>query len=143
MKHIKPFNESVDNLVEELKDFCETSLAYLIDDGFNISLQLRDKVKYPEKQHIIMTLGMPSNSSRFTLFSWNKVKDHFIPFLQMLVKRYELILDPVQSSTNGYIGFNTEIAMRYLSLDQVINDRVNQDFGCRIWNITIRIIDKI
>ena len=41
MKHIKPFNESKENLKEELQDFCETSLAYLLDNGYNVSYRSR------------------------------------------------------------------------------------------------------
>jgi len=37
MKHLKKFNESLQpNEVDELKDFCETSLAYLLDDGIKL-----------------------------------------------------------------------------------------------------------
>lgn len=51
MKHLKKFNESLQpDEVNELKEFCETSLAYLLDDGYNVSLSVRDQVKYPEKQ---------------------------------------------------------------------------------------------
>ncbi len=39
MKHLKPFNEAVgDTFKEELKDFCETNLAYLLDDGGEIEV---------------------------------------------------------------------------------------------------------
>ena len=39
MKHLKRFNESLnDNEVDELRDFCETSLAYLLDDGYRIQV---------------------------------------------------------------------------------------------------------
>lgn len=141
MKHLKPFNESKENLQQEVKDFCDNSLVYLLDDGFNITVM--NTQKHPESGHLIVTLGMPGPSSRFVPFSWDQVKDYYIPFLQILVRRYELILDPVQSSTNGYVGFNTEMGMKYLSLDQVINDKVERVLGCRIWNIHIRIVDKI
>lgn len=33
MKHIRKFNESVD-INDELQEFCNNNLAYLIDDGF-------------------------------------------------------------------------------------------------------------
>lgn len=34
MKHLKRFNEDLDD--GGLKDFCETYLAYLLDDGFTL-----------------------------------------------------------------------------------------------------------
>jgi hypothetical protein len=142
MKYIKPFNESKENLVEELQDFCETSLAYLIDDGYDISVTLRDKVKYPEKQHLLVTLGLRAKENTwlqdYDLFSWDDVKDHYIPFIQMLVRRYELLAYPA-----GYLGFNTNRGIFYLSVDQIINDEVSQVFDCPIWGINLKILDKI
>ena len=39
MKHLKRFNESLnDNEVDELRDFCETSLAYLLDEGYQVDI---------------------------------------------------------------------------------------------------------
>ena len=140
MKHLKKFNESLQPVeVDELKDFCETSLAYLLDDGYQVSVSMRDKVKYPEKQHTIVSFGLKGNMG-YRLFDWNDVKDYYIPFLQMLQRRYEL-----QSflGDTGYVCFNTEMEFRYLSLDQVINDRVGLEIGSRLWGINIKIVDKI
>jgi hypothetical protein len=36
MRHLKRFNESLDE--NELLDFCEVNLAYLLDEGFNIMI---------------------------------------------------------------------------------------------------------
>ena len=150
MKHLKMFNESLTpDEVDELKDFCETSLAYLLDDGYQVSVSVRDKVKYPftnqyvtickEKQHTIVSLGLKGKMG-YRLFDWNDVKDYYIPFIQMLQRRYEL-----QSFLGdaGYVCFNTEMEFRYLSLDQVINDRVGLEIGSRLWGINIKIVDKI
>ena len=43
MKHLRRFNESV-NKEEELQDFCETYLAYLLDDGFEVSVVITGKI---------------------------------------------------------------------------------------------------
>ena len=134
---VKRFNESLQPVeVDELKDFCETSLAYLLDDGYNVSVSMRDQVKYPDKQHIIVSLGL-DGCGQFETFDWNDIKDYYIPFLQMLVRRYELLsyLD------DNYVCFNTEMGFRYLSLDQAINDRVGP--YCRLWGINLKIVDKI
>ncbi len=43
MKHLRKFNESIYNY-EELREFCDTHLAYLKDQGFSIiinSVQIR------------------------------------------------------------------------------------------------------
>jgi hypothetical protein len=142
MKHLKPFNESKDNLVEDLQDFCETSLAYLLDDGYDISVTLRDKVKFPDKQHLLVTLGLNGIGEDlwlqdYNLFSWNDVKDYYIPFIQMLVRRYELLDYPA-----GDFAFNTERGIFYVPLEYIINDQVSQVFDCRIWGINLKILDN-
>ena len=137
MKHIKPFNENKDNFEEELKDFCETSLAYLLDEGYDISVTLRDEVRLSDK-HILVTLGLKGQEPKpWELYYWNDVKDYYIPFLQMLVRRYELLAYPT-----GYLAFNTKRGVFYLPLEQVINDEVSQVFDCPMWGINIRIIGK-
>jgi hypothetical protein len=147
MKHLKKFNESLQSdEIDELKDFCETSLAYLLDEGYNVSVSMRDQVKYPEKQHTIVSLGLDSKYSEFQTFDWNDVKDYYIPFLQMLVRRYELLPYTTGDGRwkiefHGYVCFNTELGFRYLSLDQVINDSVGP--YCSLWGINLKIVDKI
>ena len=143
MKHLKKFNESLQSdEVDELKDFCETSLAYLLDDGYNVSLSIRDQVKYPGRNHIIVSLGLPEENYAvgYQKFNWNDVKDYFIPFLQMLQRRYELI-PYLDDTAHIYVCFNTTSGLRYLSLDQVINDKTGLDYP--IWGINIKIVDKI
>ena len=44
MKYLKNFNESVNS--EELKDFCETYLAYLMDEDFEIEIVSEDGLKF-------------------------------------------------------------------------------------------------
>jgi hypothetical protein len=152
MKHLKPFNESKENLIEELQDFCETSLAYLLDDGYDISLSVRDKVKYPGVNHIVVSLGLPEeNFTPFRVglrlqndgyrnFYWDDVKDYYIPFLQLLVRRYEL-LPYLDDTAHVYLQFNTISGFRYLSLDAVINDRTGLDYP--LWGINLKVLDKI
>ncbi len=137
MKHLKKFNESLEPVeVDELKDFCENCLAYLLDDGYNVSVSMRDQVKYPDKPYIIVSLGLLEPRK----FYWNDVKDYYIPFLQMLQRRYEL-LPYLDASAHIYVCFNTASGFRYLSLDQVINDKTGLDYP--IWGINLQIIDKI
>ena len=152
MKHLKKFNESLKtDEVDELKEFCETSLAYLLDDGYNVSVSIRNEVKYPGKNHVIVSLGLPEKTSTGYLalrpydgygkFYWDDVKDYYIPFLQMLVRRYELL--PYRG--DDYVYFNGEMGFDYFSLDEVINDRVRgmNHIGSRLWGINIQVVDKI
>lgn len=144
MRYIKPFNENKDNFVDELKDFCETSLVYLLDDGYNVSLYIKDKVKYPEKNHVIVSLDLtPENQATiatYQKFYWDDVKNYYIPFLQLLVRRYKF-LPYLDDTAHVYVFFNTISGFRYLSFDKVINDKTGLD--CLIWGINLKILDKI
>jgi hypothetical protein len=148
MKHLKKFNESLQSdEVDELKEFCETSLAYLLDDGYNVSLSIRDQVKYPGVNHIVVSLGLPKENyvalrpyDGYRNFFWDDVKDYYIPFIQMLQRRYEL-LAYLDDSAYVYLQFNTISGFRYLSLDAVINDRTGLDYP--LWGINLKVVDKI
>jgi hypothetical protein len=74
MKHLKRFNENNDSFAEQLKDFCETNLAYLLDDGGKVQIY-HDKI-------VIISLEEPKD--------WSHIKDQMIPFLTRLSGKYEL-----------------------------------------------------
>lgn len=41
MRHLRKFNEKLsDNFISELKEFCETHLAYLLDEDFSIGYRV-------------------------------------------------------------------------------------------------------
>ena len=81
MKHLRRFDES---LKDELQDFCETYLAYLIDEGFRIYVSKFEGDDF----HQIM-IGTPESSNSL----WSEMKDHILPFLHFLFKDYELYYD--------------------------------------------------
>ena len=81
MKHLKRFNESTLDK-EEVQDFCETHLAYLIDEELDISIRL---VRGGLGLSFKLTLELNQNPRL-----WNDIKDHMIPFLTRLSNQYEL-----------------------------------------------------
>ena len=90
MKHLKKFNESFEQQMarEELQDFCETHLAYLLDDGYEIYVK-------EDRDSLLLALTIPSDMSTEEdpdagEFKWNDIKDHFIPFLIHLNNNYEI-----------------------------------------------------
>ena len=88
MKHLKPFNESVDdNFTEELKDFCENNLAYLLDEA---ELQI---VESPGGWHELHLIRILLNEPK----RWDEIKDHMIPFLTRLVRKYEISNQPFRN----------------------------------------------
>lgn len=119
MKYLKKFNESVDieslNTVLELKSFTEDCLAYLLDDGLEVEVQNA----YKQEGYEISLF----NSTRE--FSWRQIKDYYIPFIQLLSNRYDLV------STHSSIDtFVVKIAAHYsgyyyYTYDDIINDRID------------------
>ena len=103
MKHLKKFNESMKR--EELQDFCETYLAYLLDSDFSIEYLGRKShaMNYKEapgnkdlddSEIISLKKGHRTDSVAIgdpsLIFSWDEIKDHFIPFIYMLSKQYTI-----------------------------------------------------
>jgi hypothetical protein len=90
MKYLKKFNESVhDDKVEELKEFCNSSLLYLLDDGYSIDY---DNSWLSIGGYIDITLSKKVSTGRYSTlpFNWIDVKYDYIPFLESLTKKYEI-----------------------------------------------------
>ena len=79
MKYIRRYNESNSEGLneEQIKDFCETHLAYLMDEGLRILVSSQGKVT--------LSLRLVHNKT------WLDIKDHIIPFLIHLKNDYELM----------------------------------------------------
>jgi hypothetical protein len=88
MKHLKKFNESMKR--EELQDFCETYLAYLLDSDFSIEYLGRKShaMNYKEapgnkdlddSEIISLKKGHRTDSVAIgdpsLIFSWDEIKD--------------------------------------------------------------------
>jgi hypothetical protein len=97
MKHLKRFNESTDeNFKDELQDFCETNLAYLLDEGAEIQIVEYDGREPGNELYLIrILLDRPKK--------WDHIKDHMIPFLTRLQNKYE-ITDEVYKEMTDTIG---------------------------------------
>lgn len=94
MRYLKSFNESVDlqDELDELRDFCQGYLAYLLDDGFRVSIPPnRSRALIRMKGEGMIFLLLPPG--RGEIFKFYDVKDDFLPFLHMLVREYNLFVD--------------------------------------------------
>lgn len=110
MKHLKRFNEGVeDTTLVELQDFCETGLVYLLDDYFEISVS-----SIRPKKLNYFSIGI-SKTEHF--FEWDAIKDHVIPFLFRLSKRYK-----VSSLVEFYFREGKPTRDIYISLEDILND---------------------
>lgn len=120
MRYLKRFNESTDdNFKEELQDFCETNLAYLMDEGGEI--QIVEQPGGHEGLHLIrILLDEPKR--------WHEIKDHIIPFLTRLVSKYQINNQPfrgLDTWTSKKNPSQVEDIRLYLSFD----DDVYRDNG--------------
>lgn len=117
MKHLKRFNESLSK--QDLKDFCESSLAYMLDDDFKISCDNMIIHKFqPSKIQTAFMITI-TKLDGWEPFFYPDYKDHLIPFIQLLSRRYTL-----ESFTND----NKVIMWDYnnkrwvgFTLDQILN----------------------
>jgi len=145
MKHLKMFKESLDeddklDYLFELRDFCDNSLAYLLDDGYEVDV-FNDRLSIT---HI--ALSLPGNNSSDE-FYWNDIKDYYIPFLQLLSRRYNLDTYSsrwVESSKAKLCNvFFLGDQSSYCSLEEVINDDLPAVAYNGIWGIDVKVISKI
>jgi hypothetical protein len=123
MKHIKKFESLiVESVKDDLKDFCEINLAYLMDDDYKIMITRRDSLPSVspghKPGHLIHFYKWIGGKTNFWEFS--EVQDHFIPFLQRLSNQYEVIECVVDYFNVGKSG-------DWLSVEQVVNGAIVPD----------------
>jgi hypothetical protein len=79
MNYIKPFNEAINS--QELKDFCEMNLAYLMDEGLQVNVE-----QYYRKKELITRVELQPTPRK----QWVEIKDHIMPFLHRISNMYVL-----------------------------------------------------
>ncbi len=95
MRYLKRFNESPVDFKEGLKDFCETHLAYLLDNEFIIEINEFNDRDGDDAYEIIIKknkISAPDSYSRLRqpLFVWDDVKNYIGPFILYLDREYRL-----------------------------------------------------
>ena len=140
MKYLKRFNEN--NTHEDLQDFCETHLAYLLDDGYEL---------YIGDDHGKKTISItiPSDVSNEDgeydtgEFEWNNVKDHYITFLTHLNNKYKVVPYFDESNfirdKNDVVEFFTITKDRhYYSVQEVLDDKPSE-LDSYLYEITVKV----
>ena len=123
MKHLRRFYESKEQLTEEeVQDFCEMNLAYLMDDGLKVLVQ---KIYFGfghTDYKVTLSFRLITDST------WGTLKDQVIPFLTHLRNEYEVIV-------NSSFAFSHDIEFTFfvpvyrqsydekMSIDDVILER--------------------
>ena len=159
MKHLKRFNESTSRLnKEEIQDFCETHLAYLIDDGLEVECY---QFNESNKEVAYITLGYKLEDDNHTPYeynfpSWDDIKDNIITFFTHLSNKYDLLkkggkevwISYVTTTDNSQIPqrvYYTEDHFKF-SLKDIINDNTSVlgklNGRYRILNIRCNVTEK-
>lgn len=76
MRYLRSFSEGVNH--EDIKDFCEMSLAYLLDEGVSVKVDNYNR----DEEEVTITFHEK--------LTWNDCKDHVIPLLTRVGNKYEL-----------------------------------------------------
>ena len=156
MKHLRRFNEGLSsNEFDELKDFSESCLAYLLDEGFELELvdrygrESNDPSYDEDSEYLWIDLyGPRDDEGNNSNFSWQEVKDYYIPFIQLLKNRYKLF-DDEREYKGDQIYFKVQTGVRFdehsfmnYKIEEVINDRIplNED---NIFTLSVKIGGKI
>jgi hypothetical protein len=89
MKYVKFFEEFGYEETKELIKFCKENLAYLIDDGYKVVIENRNKDLLKISLHKPIDMNNP-DWTRLIKFNFSDIKYDFIPFLELLDKRYDI-----------------------------------------------------
>jgi len=137
MKHLRRFLESyTQEDLDELKDFCEDHLSYLIDEDYKVSVQdfetnvgsvFQVVVRPPKvmrKNNWVRKLETRLKEEEVgTPFS--HFKDRLIPFVYMLLKDYRLITNEEMDGMNlghneGGMGFAKPNNDKYVNQTEMV-----------------------
>lgn len=130
---------------EDIKDFCEQYLAYLLDDGYALAFRESgritqvDFVKPQDTQH---GRWSPGFGGAVDWMDWDHIKDRFIPFLQMLDREYDvkdnLITFQCPKAIQIRIPFRDVINDK---VKDILHDKLTLDARDKISSIRIAITD--
>ena len=129
MKHLRRFNESINK--DELVEFCENYLAYLLDKDFNIEYIGKKSHTMPGNKIIILKKGYRHDGMAIAdpslMFSWDEIKDHFIPFIHMLSNQYTITNCKLWNLNRKFnMDKDTRFFIDYeYSLSQILEDKVS------------------
>jgi len=133
MKFLRKFNEGKEPDKSEISDLSKDYLAYLLDDDYTCDVHTgyewshtTDKIKSKLVTAIVLR-KLRNISNKTEKFLWTDVKDHFIAFIHLLSKDYN-----IDSFDFMWVGLQPGSAVPVLrstkrSLQQVLDDD-NCDF---------------
>ena len=130
MKHLKKFNESINKLFEnnnleeleeEVRNLCESSLSFLYDKGFEpFVTDVEDMILIELSKY--ETINGELDNTLLT-YSWDEIKEEFIPFMEMINEKYKI----------QEIVFYENVDNEFSRDDEsTISDLLEQDFDRKV-----------
>jgi hypothetical protein len=110
MKYLKKIFENTTE--DELQDLCDSYFPYLYDEGFEI------RISTGILEEMCIKIHKPNNDGPTYNFSWDQIKDYFIPFLQRLLTKVDLY------QANSYI-IKTGILFKYIKPKHIHHAKAN------------------
>jgi hypothetical protein len=114
---------------EELTDFCETYLAYLMDDSIKELKVSKPQLLQTEK-YVCYNVEIYFSKS----VQWDQIKVHFLPFLQMVQKEYVFREDNIGRVSS--IGWRIEDTLttipKQYTLKQLLDDKIETNFTFKL-----------
>lgn len=114
MKYLKRFESVLKHESSirgnELRDFINSHLSFLIDDGFRI------RFSYTMD---LFSMGKEDGESLLE-FKWDDIKYEFIPFLEILVDKYNIDPNITAELTHGAFGDIT--TPKQIRLKEILDD---------------------
>ena len=118
MKHLKRFNESINEY--DLKDYCETHLAYLMDEGLEVKID-----DYEGDLIVALYLYQSNGHGR----PWSEIKDQIMPFLHRFNNVYEI--NSLEDGSDKFIvvqvsqgNYSKELYLSYDELENLPNEKI-------------------
>ena len=145
MKYLRKIFEEVNrDEYEQLKDFCEMYLAYLLDDGdWKIDIAMRTSV-YPNTGYYDCMIWRryetnADGSHSYPNATWDDVSDYFIPFFKVLIDNYELIPSVARSMKTGELVDNlVEFSGANVPKEKILGDLIPGNQPARKINFKIK-----
>jgi len=145
MKYLRRIFEEVNrDEYEQLKDFCEMYLAYLLDEGdWRIDIAMRTSV-YPNTGYYDCMIWRryetnEDGSHSYPNATWDDVSDYFIPFFKVLIDNYELIPSVSRSMKTGELVDNlVEFSGANVPKEKILNDLIPGNQPARKINFKIK-----
>jgi len=136
MKHLRRFFEAEYSSKkdgvnrDELMEFCEMNLAYLLDDGdFRIDIEYFDDLIGQDiiVIKLVKMTELSPGERMTTMYQWQEVKDYIIPFVVQMNKNYKL--NTTWNDTKGSITIRQQQEWRNFSYEKFMSvvDKWYQD----------------